>query len=347
MTVVMTLVVRDEADIVDAQIAYHLNAGVDFVIASDHESRDGTTEILESYARDGYLHRIPVQGEVRESAWRTHMARLAATDFSADWVINTDADEFWWPRGESLNDVLVVIPPRYGVVQALVRVFPPRPGDGPFATRMTARPSLLVPAEEWQEPLEWGLRPVYRVDPTIDADSGDGILGGRRVPLRAWYPIEVLRFPLRSLERSERVLARMSEPRCRIEAEALEAYREGVLGERFAELVLDDERLARGLADGLLVVDVRLRDALHVLQEGAEPERRFALPWDGESRLELRAPSIVDDASYAVECAAVGEVDLVGLDQHIRELEQRISLLEARFWPRVVRRLARLGRRRR
>ena len=44
MTVVMTLVVCDEADIVDAQIAYHLNAGVDFVIASDHESRDGTTE---------------------------------------------------------------------------------------------------------------------------------------------------------------------------------------------------------------------------------------------------------------------------------------------------------------
>ena len=49
----MTLVVRDEADILDAQIAYHLNAGVDFVIAIDHRSVDGTTEILESYARAG------------------------------------------------------------------------------------------------------------------------------------------------------------------------------------------------------------------------------------------------------------------------------------------------------
>ena len=39
MKLVQTLVVRDEADIVDAQIAYHLNAGVDFVIASDHESQ--------------------------------------------------------------------------------------------------------------------------------------------------------------------------------------------------------------------------------------------------------------------------------------------------------------------
>ena len=59
MRVVETLVVRDEADIVDEQLTYHLNAGVDFVIATDHESRDGTSEILESYARQGYLHRIP------------------------------------------------------------------------------------------------------------------------------------------------------------------------------------------------------------------------------------------------------------------------------------------------
>ena len=48
MKLVETLVVRDEADIVSTQIRYHLNAGVDFVIAADHESQDGTTEILES-----------------------------------------------------------------------------------------------------------------------------------------------------------------------------------------------------------------------------------------------------------------------------------------------------------
>ena len=38
MRVVLTLVVRDEADIVDQQIRYHLEAGVDFVIATDHRS---------------------------------------------------------------------------------------------------------------------------------------------------------------------------------------------------------------------------------------------------------------------------------------------------------------------
>ena len=41
--------------------------------------------------------------------------------------------------------------------------------------------------------------------------------------------------------------------------------------------------------------------------------------------------------SYAVECAAVGEVDLVRLDRQIRDLEVRIAELEARFWPTVRR----------
>ena len=38
------------------------------------------------------------------------MGRLAATELGADWVIHSDADEFWWPRGESLKDVLDVDP---------------------------------------------------------------------------------------------------------------------------------------------------------------------------------------------------------------------------------------------
>jgi len=314
---VLNLVVRDAADIVDAQLAYHLNAGVDFVIASDHESQDGTTEILESYARDGYLLRVPVQGEVRESAWRTHMARLAVAEHGADWVISSDADEFWWPRGESLKDVLAVIPERYAVVQALVRVFAARPDDGGFfADCRTARTSLLVSHGEVREPLARALRPVYRAEPEMVIEPGDPTHGGRRVPLRAWYPIEVFHFPARTTDVAD---------------------------------VVDDARLDGLIADGSLVVDTRLQDALRSLRDAAGEGsiRRFELPADGASRLSFPVPSIVDDASYAVECAAVGEVDLVRLDQHIRELEQRISLLEARFWPRVVRRLERLGRRRR
>src|SRR5213078_3157186 len=70
----------------------------------------------------------PAEG-LRQSEWVTRMARLAATEFGADWVINTDADEFWWPRGGSLKDVLAAVPDRYGIVHAFWRSFVPRPDD--------------------------------------------------------------------------------------------------------------------------------------------------------------------------------------------------------------------------
>src|SRR6185436_3226846 len=141
MRLVQTLVVRDEADIVDDQIRYHLDAGVDFVIATDHQSVDGTTDILESYAHDGVLRRIAVTDAImRDGPWRTRMARLAATEHDADWVINTDADEFWMPRGETLKGVLGSVPETHGVVFALSRHFVPRPDDErSFAERMTVR----------------------------------------------------------------------------------------------------------------------------------------------------------------------------------------------------------------
>ena len=73
------------------------------------------------------------------------MAQLAATELGADWVLNADADEFWWPQGSGLKDVLAAVPERYGVVRAAWRNFVPRPLDADFfAERMTVR--LCTPA---------------------------------------------------------------------------------------------------------------------------------------------------------------------------------------------------------
>ena len=82
MTLVMTLLARDEIDVVDSWLAFHLNAGVDLVIATDNRSQDGTTEVLEQYARSGQVHLIREPGEdLRQDEWVTRMARLAATEY--------------------------------------------------------------------------------------------------------------------------------------------------------------------------------------------------------------------------------------------------------------------------
>jgi GT2 family glycosyltransferase len=64
MKLVLTVLARDEADVIDAQLAFHLNAGVDYVVATDNNSQDGTTEILEEYVREGVVHLIrePAEG---------------------------------------------------------------------------------------------------------------------------------------------------------------------------------------------------------------------------------------------------------------------------------------------
>ena len=146
----MTLLARDEADIVDAWLDVSSQRRRGLRVATDNRSVDGTTDVLERYAREGHLHLIREPGEdLRQNEWVTRMARMAATDFGADWVINSDADEFWWPRGTSLHDVLAAVPPRYGTVAAFLRVFVPRPGRrAPFSERMTVRFSALAPIND-------------------------------------------------------------------------------------------------------------------------------------------------------------------------------------------------------
>ena len=147
----MTLLARDEADIVDAWLEFHLNAGADFVVSQPTIAPSTEPRTCSSGTpRDGQLHLIREAGEdLRQNEWVTRMARMAATKFGADWVINSDADEFWWPRGASLNGVLAAVPPRYGTVSAFLRVVSPRPdGAGQFSERMTVRFSALAPIND-------------------------------------------------------------------------------------------------------------------------------------------------------------------------------------------------------
>ena len=100
----MTVMVRDEVDVIAAWVEHHLAQGADLIIATDNGSIDGTTEVLQAYADRGVLelHHDPVFRK-QQHAVVTGMARRAASEHGADWVINADADEFWVPCDKALT----------------------------------------------------------------------------------------------------------------------------------------------------------------------------------------------------------------------------------------------------
>ena len=310
----MTLVVRDEADVVETQLAYHLGAGVDFVLATDHDSQDGTREVLEEYERRGVLRLFREEGPMRESVWRTQMARLAATEHGADWVINTDADEFWMPRTGTLKDAFAAVPDRVGIVWALTCHFPPRPERGEaFHERMTARYAPTSPLNDPTSPYRPHAKAAHRADPGITVWFGSHRVVSSLEPLPAWHPADVLHFPFRSLEQYERKnvrRARGDKPLGQY-VKGLQASELGRSADAYRALVLDDDAVARGHASGQLVEDTRLRDALAGRSPAPATRGRFA--WDD---------------------AALRDADVVRLVRRLDVLRARLEGVERRPWAR-------------
>ncbi len=345
----MTLCVKDEGDILDAQLAFHLNVGVDFVIATDTGSTDSTVEILERYERAGKLdlrrdHSTPF----RLAEQRTKMARAAAETYDADWVINSDGDEFWWPRAFDIKTVLDALPARYGVVSGLWRPFVPQPDDGlPFYERMTAR---LAPAHPINDPTS-KFRPntkvAHRGDPSVTVTRGNHTsVGTHHQPLHGWYPFEVLHFPFRSPEqiaiksvKSDTHAGSKRGGYLRRWASEEPAVTGGGL---FDLLALDPSSLEAGIAAGVVVRDERLRDALRSL---VDPETgAFTLPSDGSPGLRLQPPSLTDDALFAADVAVLDEANLVRVQRRMDAFEQRLRSLERRPAAHVGRKLRSLVR---
>ena len=231
----MTLLARNEADVVDAQLAFHLHAGVDYVIATDNASSDGTTEILERYERAGHAA-APARAGRRHAPGRVGDAHGSARRHRARRRLGA--------------------PLRRGrVLVAAGRLAEGRAGDGAAAIRH--RPGLLAPlpapsrrrlvlrrAHDRPSRATRRIRARRRRSSTPTRRSPTGRTPRSRsrretttprrpgsMPLRAWHPLEVLALlvPLGRPARAQGARRLAPQPRLRADP-APDPPRRGVPG---------------------------------------------------------------------------------------------------------------------
>ena len=319
MTVVLTLVVRDEEEILEATLDYHLAAGVDLALVTDHRSQDRTPEILDAYRRAGVARVFREDARfIEQHEWQTRMARLAFSDHEADWVLLGDSDEFWWPSGGSLRDALARVPPEYGSVRGLQHNFVPLlDDDGTFAERMVVRLSATAPINDPATPFRPVAKVAVRGSPAVVVAKGGGhrVFGVAGDQLEAWQPVEILHFPLRTREQCARKYEKtLTGWRANLRADLARAEKTAAADRSDAmweRLALDAAAVRSGLDEGSLATDTRLRDALRALgRDGAEAVRGAGS--DGDRRLAF----------------VFAEAELVRRQRWLDDVERRVHELE-------------------
>lgn len=166
----MTLLVRDEVDIIATTIAFHLACGVDRMIVTDNGSVDGTLDILRDFERDGAITLIREPGrDFAQDAWVTRMALMARDRFGADWIINGDADEFWLAPGLDLRSALPTDPAVTGLRCHVREMIAGYDDDetGPWWERLDARIANPGRARLPENPIEQPLPDVFYYLPSV------------------------------------------------------------------------------------------------------------------------------------------------------------------------------------
>jgi hypothetical protein len=173
------------------------------------------------------------------------------------------------------------VPSEIGVVWALTCHFVPRPEDGrSFAERMTARFAPQAALNDPTSPYRPHAKAAHRADPDIVVWFGSHRVTTGLRALPGWHPADVFHFPFRTLEQYERKSSRRARGDRPLGqyVRGLQARERGRLEHVYGSLVVSDESVARGIAEGSLVEDTCLRDALRGLPPAPEhSDQRFAL----------------------------------------------------------------------
>ncbi|MBU2965626.1 glycosyltransferase family 2 protein [Amphritea sp. 2_MG-2023] len=124
MRLVMTLLVKNEVDIIEKNIRFHHSQGVDAFCIMDNGSTDGTQDIIAKLQKEFEIFLEINLEKYNQGPWMTYLAKKSRQLFNADLIISNDADEFWVASTGNLKNHLspsdsIVTVPRYNFLQSI------------------------------------------------------------------------------------------------------------------------------------------------------------------------------------------------------------------------------------
>ena len=284
----MTLVVRNEADVIEANLRAHRALGVDFFCVLDNGSTDGTAAILDRWRESGLVHVTTDPDADTDEVfleWPTRLARLAATEFGADWVINNDADEFWYPLSGDLKGAFATVrDDMHGLLAPRLEFVPRADGAEPFWERMILRErdTRVLPkvAHRATDDVRVGPGSHHVMSPRLGVAQTAGkpsLRGLRKKPRQpelivpaARFPCVIFHLPLRSFEQYRSRLdigLRIAATRDSKQLESqINAVIDGDGAEgRWRELIGEETQDREAMDRGELVRDTRFRDLMRAI----------------------------------------------------------------------------------
>ena len=297
----MTILVRDERDIIEYNIRYHAAQGVDFFMVTDNGSVDGTRELLTSLAQEFPMEIIDEPSHtIDQDYWVTRMGERLRDRGIEDWVIHNDADEFWVPSSGNLKESLlrdlesfeandtptaILVCPRHNFLPGLRDVesdnyvfynnrwkvveplgfheaAPDPDQEMRFSNALRAIPGKVMCKVQ-------GMGFVGLGNHNVDHDGGER---------RESRHIEVFHYPARSYDQFQVKVRNYGESlkaNKRLDREMswhlrrwYALYERGELYEEYLNFVLDDQTVDMLKSQGTIVEDIRLSSFFNSLQDG-------------------------------------------------------------------------------
>ncbi len=175
-------IVKNEADIIEAFVRHTLT-WVDHHLVFDHDSTDGTREILAALKQEGLpitLYTDAAIGNLQHVR-SNHLTHLAAQSLGADWVLPLDADEILTGPGRAaLEDSLAKLAQDRPASIPLVNYYPTTEDDPALANpvlRLRYCQTSDAPTRKILVP-----RPLA-VEPGVSAGKGSHVLYRDTAPL--------------------------------------------------------------------------------------------------------------------------------------------------------------------